>query len=68
MKIDGKYICGPKDLGVSLDAIKRLRSLQKKKKLDKVKVKIGIPFVPAFLLAFVFTVFFGNVASLIVVL
>lgn len=60
--IDGKKICGPKDLGIDKKQIAQL----KKHKIDKVKVKIGIPFVPAFWLAFIFTVVWGNMVPMIV--
>ncbi len=55
--VDGKYICGPKDLGVTEDQIKLL----KKKRIKSVVVKIGIPFIPAFLIGFLTTVFIGNI-------
>jgi len=35
--------------------------LYKQKKLDKVLVKYGIPFVPAFLISFVLTWAVGNI-------
>lgn len=56
-----KYICGPKDLGIRSSQIEELQTLPKKSKMDALKVKIGIPFVPAFALAFVFTAYFGNI-------
>lgn len=52
-----KLICGPKDLGVSIKQIAEL----KKAKIEAVKVKIGIPFVPAFFIAFIVTAVVGNV-------
>ena len=57
VKINGKYICGPKDLGIEPPQIKQLI----KSKVKKVLVKEGIPFVPSFLISFVFTLFFGNI-------
>lgn len=65
VRIKGKYVCGPKDLGISNDSIKKLKKYEKEGLIDKVKVKIGIPFVPAFLIAFIFTYFYGNVIFLI---
>ncbi len=48
-------ITGPKDLGVSKKQIVTLMGLYKKKKILSVKIKEGIPFIPAFLLAFIAT-------------
>lgn len=58
-KIDKEYICGPKDLGIEKHQINKLIQLKKKQKINKVKIKIGIPFVPCFLIAFIATVLFG---------
>jgi Flp pilus assembly protein protease CpaA len=60
--INKKRICGPADLGISKEQIEILRDLQKKGKIDAVQVKIGIPFVPAFLIAFIVTIIMGNLA------
>lgn len=54
--INKKHICGPKDLGISEKQITELKKL----KVKKVLIKIGIPFVPALLLAYLFTLFLGN--------
>ena len=51
-----EIICGPKDLGVSLEQI----ALLKKHKINKIKIKIGIPFIPGFLLGFILILIFGN--------
>lgn len=61
VKIDGKYICGPKDLGISKEAIEKLKKFKQKGKISKILVKEGIPFVPSFFLAFLFTLFFRNI-------
>jgi Flp pilus assembly protein protease CpaA len=55
--IDGKRICGPKDLGVSKEQISQLILLKKKKKLSTVMIKEGVPFVPSFLIAFLLASF-----------
>ena len=52
-----KYICGPKDLGISKKQIEML----KKANIKKVLIKKGIPFVPTFLIAGLVTWLFGNV-------
>ncbi len=56
-----KYICGPKDLGISKEQIASLIKLKRQGKIKDVLVKEGIPFVPSFLIAFLFTYFFGNI-------
>lgn len=58
--IKGKYICGPKDLGISKKQIKLLRQYGQKKLISKILVKQGIPFIPSFLLALLFTLLWGN--------
>lgn len=54
--VNKKRICGPKDLGISEKQINELKRL----KVRKVLIKIGIPFVPALLAAYLFTLFLGN--------
>jgi hypothetical protein len=51
--VDSKIIVSKKDLGVSAEQLALLRALVKKKKIDHVVVRYGIPFLPSFLLAFV---------------
>ena len=58
--IDGKYICGPKDLGIDKKQIQKLVRLKRKGKIKKVLIKEGIPFVPGFFLALIVTILFGN--------
>ncbi len=59
--IGKKYICGPKDLGIQKKQIDLLLRLKKQKKIGKILIKEGIPFVPSFLFSLLFTYFFGNV-------
>jgi Flp pilus assembly protein protease CpaA len=54
----GEYITGPKDLGISKEQIRKLIKLKKLGKIDKVKVKEGIPFIPSFFIAFLITIIF----------
>ena len=54
--VHGKYICGPKDLGIEKNQIAKLRRL----KIRFVIVKEGIPFIPSFLFGFIMTLAFGN--------
>ena len=58
--IDNKFICGPKTLGVELKHIRKLKELYKEKKIDKIIIKTGIPFIPSFLVAFIITCVWGN--------
>lgn len=58
--VSKKYICGPKDLGISKSQIRKLVEFYKKRKVRKILIKEGIPFVPSFLAAFVVTLLFGN--------
>lgn len=55
-----EYITGPKDLGIEKKQIKKLIGLYNKKKVGKILIKEGIPFVPSFLIAFIITFLFGN--------
>jgi Flp pilus assembly protein protease CpaA len=54
--VKGERICGPRDLGISKEQIRRLQRLQVK----HVLVKEGIPFVPSFLVAYLLTLWTGN--------
>ncbi|HLD06646.1 MAG TPA: hypothetical protein VJC16_03885, partial [Candidatus Nanoarchaeia archaeon] len=54
--IKGKYIAGPKDLGITKEQIAAL----KKARIKEVLVKYGIPFVPSFLLAFIAYLILGE--------
>jgi len=58
--IHGEKICGPRDLGISEEQISKLVELKKKKKLNKILIKEGIPFVPSFLLGFGITIVWGS--------
>jgi Flp pilus assembly protein protease CpaA len=58
--ISKKYIAGPKDLGIEKKQIKKLISLYKQGKVKNILIKIGIPFVPSFLFAYILTLIFNN--------
>ena len=64
VKIGGKYITGPKDLGIEKSKIKKLIELYKQRKIKKILIKEGIPFVPSFFIAYIVTLVFGNLALL----
>ena len=66
VKVNGKYITGPKDLGIEKKQIRKLVSLYKKKKVKKILIKEGIPFVPSFFIAYLVTLMFGNLLLLFV--
>ncbi len=52
----GKYVCGPKNLGITKETIQELKRL----KIKQVIVKEGIPFTPSFLIAFLLALWVGN--------
>ncbi len=61
-----EYICGPKDLGISKEQIAKLIKLKKEGRLiskhvkgTKIEIKIGIPFVPSFLIAYLLAYLVG---------
>lgn len=66
--VKGKRITGPKDLGISKKNIEKLIRLKQQGEIGKIKVKYGIPFVPSFLIALVYTIIFNNIILLQVVL
>lgn len=64
--IRGTRVCGPKDLGISKRQIALLRGYERRGLVKKILVKQGIPFIPSFLLAFAFTLAWGNPLALLV--
>ena len=58
IKIGKKYLAGPKDLGISREQITLLKKYVKLGKIKKVTIKEGIPFIPAFLIAFILVLAF----------
>lgn len=59
--IGKKYITGPKELGIKKEQIKQLLKYKEQGKINKIKVKYGIPFVPSFLIAFIITLILNNI-------
>ncbi len=55
--VGGKRICGPADLGIEKRQIEQL----KKHHIKKVTVKQGIPFIPSFLLGYIYTLITGAI-------
>ena len=56
VKVKGKYICGPKDLGIKKEQIQQLKKLHVK----EILVREGVPFVPSFLIAFLLALWLGS--------
>lgn len=50
--VNGKRICGPGDLGIEKDQITLLKKYYTEKKVGKILIKEGLPFVPVFLIAY----------------
>ena len=66
ININGKYLTGPKDLGIEKRKIRKLIELYKRGKVKKILIKEGIPFVPSFFVAYVITLLYGNLVTLLV--
>jgi len=66
VKVNGKYITGPKDLGIEKKQIRKLIEFYKKGKVRKILIKEGIPFVPSFFVAFVVSLVYGNLVFLLI--
>jgi Flp pilus assembly protein protease CpaA len=57
----GKKTIAPPKLGLEKEQVAFLKKMYAQKKIDKILVRYGIPFAPAFLLAFLVTLRLGNV-------
>jgi len=57
----GKVQLLPPRLGLEKKHVAILKKLYAQKKIDKILVKYGVPFAPAFLFAFIATLFLGNI-------
>jgi Flp pilus assembly protein protease CpaA len=55
------YVYKPARSGIEIKDIKELQKLEKQGKLKQVRVKEGLPYVPAFLAGLLFSLFFGDV-------
>ncbi|MBI2574772.1 hypothetical protein HYV82_02720 [Candidatus Woesearchaeota archaeon] len=64
--VGGKYVCGPKDLGIEKSQIRQLLKYRHLGKIKKVLIKEGIPFVPSFLIAFLLSVKFGSLLLMLI--
>jgi len=59
IKYKGEIIAAKKDLGLQQKQIDKLIKLKNKGIIKKVIIKIGIPFVPSFLISMIITIWFG---------
>jgi len=60
IKYKNKVIASPKDLGLTKPQIAKIQKLYAEKKINKILVKEGIPFVPSFLIAYIMIMSLGN--------
>jgi Flp pilus assembly protein protease CpaA len=65
VKVGKRIVCSQKSLGITKEQIRQLIKLKRQRKLKKVLIKEGIPFVPSFLVAFVITLAWGNLLLLL---
>ena len=66
IKIWGKTIYKPKRYGIEQKDIDRLIKLEKSGKLKHIKIKEGLPYVPAILAGILFSLIFGDMLYIIV--
>jgi len=62
----GKYSYIPSRSGIELNDIKDLQKLEKLGKLKQVKVKEGLPYIPAFLVGLLVSLFFGDMMFIVI--
>jgi hypothetical protein len=60
IKVGKKIIISKDNPGLTRSQIKQLEDLYKKKKIQKILIKDGIPFLPVFFLAYLANVFYGD--------
>ncbi|MGB9748630.1 MAG: A24 family peptidase [Candidatus Woesearchaeota archaeon] len=60
IKVNNKKIASPSDLGVSEEQIRELIRFYRQKKIGKILVKEGMPFVPSFFFAYILTLLISN--------
>ncbi len=66
--VDGKKIALKKENGLTIKQISKLKNLCDQKKIKKVLIKEGLPFLPCFLISLIMTYLFGNLFMLIITL
>ncbi len=68
IKVEGKVVFSTdKRIGLETKDIAMLRRFQKQDKIDKIKVKHGVPFVPSFLLSLIVTFSYGNLMLMLII-
>lgn len=60
VKVSGRVVVKRREIGLIDEDLKKLKGLYAKKKIQRVQIKVGVPFVPAFLIALIITLMFGN--------
>jgi len=61
---DNKIIATPSKTGLSVQEVRALKDIDRTQGLGKICIKYGIPFTPAFLISYLFTLAFGNILLL----
>ncbi|MBI2652754.1 prepilin peptidase [Candidatus Woesearchaeota archaeon] len=64
--VNKDYICGPKDLGIDKKQIRKLIEFYRQGRVRKILIKEGIPFVPAFFIAFIVAFVFDPLRWLLI--
>jgi len=68
IKLNGKVVIPKRKIGITLEDLNFIKKNFKKFSKMKVQVKVGIPFVPTFFLAYVTTLILGNLLYKILIL
>lgn len=66
IKIRGRLVYKPRRIGLTSDDLKKLQALEKLGKLDKIKVKDGVPFAPAIFLGLLCSLVLGDLLLILV--
>lgn len=57
----GKTVVKTRPIGLIEEDLRKLKKLYNQGKIKEVLIKVGIPFIPAFFIAFLLTIMFGNI-------
>lgn len=61
VKVNNKIVYKKRRIGIEKKYIKLLKNLESEGKLNSVKIKEGLPFLPSFLLGIIFTLIVGDI-------
>lgn len=61
VRVGGKIVVKKREVGLLSADLKKLIALKKKGKISRVRIKVGVPFVPAFLITLIITLGCGNI-------